>query len=140
MVDKKHFGAVEFGLRFGFALLLVSLTYNASGYSYLHWLLSVFPQLSPLFVLCSVLLIIGWVIFIRATITSLGSLGLVLLCALIAALIWLFVDIGWLSLTNFSVFSWIVVIGLSFILAVGMSWSHIRRRISGQYSVDDIEG
>jgi hypothetical protein len=29
---------------------------------------------------------------------------------------------------------------LSGILAIGVSWSHIRRRITGQVDVDDVEG
>jgi len=29
---------------------------------------------------------------------------------------------------------------MCFILAVGISWSHIRRRITGQVDVDELEG
>jgi len=47
------------------------------------------------------------------------------------------VDLEWLSLDSEGTIAWIVLIILSLILAVGMSWSHIRRRMSGQFDVDE---
>jgi hypothetical protein len=38
-----------------------------------------------------------------------------------------------------STLTWIVLVGLSLLLAVGMSWSHIRRRLTGQVDVDEVE-
>jgi len=38
-----------------------------------------------------------------------------------------------------SAITWLVLLLISLILAVGMSWSHIRRRMTGQFDVDDIE-
>jgi hypothetical protein len=32
-----------------------------------------------------------------------------------------------------------VLFVISALLAVGMTWSHIRRRLSGQFDIDDIE-
>jgi hypothetical protein len=29
---------------------------------------------------------------------------------------------------------------LAGVLAIGMSWSHVRRKLSGQYDTDEIEG
>jgi len=46
---------------------------------------------------------------------------------------------GLLSLDRPSVFTWVVLTMLAAVLATGMSWSHIRRRLSGQLDVDDIE-
>lgn len=130
-----------FGLRFMFALLLVLLTYNPSGYSYSHWLLSALKPLtiSPLLAICAILICIGWVVYLRATMASLGALGLALASVLCACIVWLFVDIGWLSLSNVSALSWLSLFALALLLAVGMSWSHIRRRLSGQVDTDDVE-
>ena len=33
--------------------------------------------------------------------------------------------------------AWVVLVILSLVLATGMSWSHIRRRMSGQFDVDE---
>ncbi|MFL0801367.1 MAG: DUF6524 family protein [Agarilytica sp.] len=124
-----------FSLRFLFACLLVFLSYNPTGYSYLHWF-----SFAPLPVLGGIILVIGWAIYIRATLRSIGIIGLGLLSALLACIIWLFVDIGWLSLQNISVFSWVIELCIVVMLAVGMSWSHVRRRISGQVDTDDVDG
>jgi len=129
----------DFGLRWMLAFVLVSCSYNATGYSITHWLVKIFPGVTPVFAVFACLLIIGWAIFIRATIRSLGTFGLILMSLLVAAIIWLFVDIGLLSLSNLSATSWVANICLTTILAVGISWSHVRRRISGQVDVDDVQ-
>lgn len=128
-----------FLLRFLFALLLVMLTYNPSGYSYVHWLKSSFSDFSPLLGLAGISLIIGWVIYIRATLRSLGLIGLILAALFFSAILWLFIDWGWLNLKNVTVINWVVSILISAILAVGISWSHIRRKISGQVDADDVD-
>ena len=128
-----------FLLRFLFALLLVLLTYNPSGYSYAHWLKESFSNFTPLLAIAGISLIIGWVIYIRATLRSLGLIGLILAGLFFATIIWLFIDWGWLSLDNVNAVSWVILILLSAVLAVGISWSHIRRKISGQVDADDVD-
>jgi len=126
-------------LRFGFALLLVLLTFNPTGYSYAHWLSHVFPQVTPPVVLAGLVLLAGWIVFVRATMRSLGVGGVMLALLVAAALIWLFVWWGWIELKNSGVMTWIGLVIASIVLAIGMSWSHIRRRLSGQADVDEIE-
>ena len=128
-----------FCLRFLLALLLVAASYNPSGYSYLHWLIKIFPSITPLIALAGVSLLIGWVIYLRATLRSLGPVGLGLLAALLGCLVWLMIDLKWLSLNNISALSWIAIILMAMVLAIGISWSHIRRRLSGQVDTDDVE-
>lgn len=130
-------------LRFVFALILVLLSYNPSGYSYFHWLYSIMTDgaqhFTPYVVIAGILLLIGWGIYIKATLNSLGFVGIVILAALFASLIWLFIYWGWLSVTNISAMVWVVEILLSALLCVGMCWSHFTRRMSGQVDVDEIE-
>ena len=38
-----------------------------------------------------------------------------------------------------NVLQYIVLIMVSLVLATGMSWSHIRRRLTGQLDVDDVD-
>ena len=128
-----------FLLRFLFALLLVLLTYNPSGYSYAHWLEKSFSEFGPLLAISGITLIIGWGIYVRATLRSLGLVGLILAGLFFAAIIWLFIDWGWLSLDNVNAVSWVILVLLSAVLAVGISWSHIRRKISGQVDADDVD-
>lgn len=133
----------SFYLRLVFALLLVFLTYNPSGYSFYHWAKNaLFGDafiLSPPFALSAIVLTIGWTVYIRATLNSLGGFGLTLAFLFFAIIIWWIIDLGLLSIDSFSILTYIALFLLSAILATGMSWSHIRRRISGQVDVDDIE-
>ena len=128
-----------FLLRFLFALLLVMLTYNPSGYSYTHWLQNSFSEFGPLLGIAGISLIIGWVIYLRATLRSLGLIGLTLASLFFAAILWLLIDWGWLGLDNVTVMNWVILTLISAVLAVGISWSHIRRKISGQVDADDVD-
>ncbi|MFT7127329.1 MAG: hypothetical protein ACI9HX_001006 [Pseudoalteromonas tetraodonis] len=75
----------------------------------------------------------------RATLRSLGSLGLGLACALFAAVVWALVYYQAISLGTNKVFQDILLACVTGILALGMSWSHIRRGLSGQVDTDDVE-
>lgn len=128
-----------FLLRFGFALLLVFITYNPSGYSYTHWLKNGISHFSPALGIAGISLIIGWVIYLRATLRSLGLIGLILATLFFAMIIWLLVDWGWIGLNNVSAMSWVILFLISAVLAVGISWSHIRRKLTGQVDSDDVD-
>ncbi len=136
--------ATEFNIgsfigRWAFAAILVFGTYNPTQYSYTGWVFAEGTSLGPLVALAGVALLIAWIIFLRATFLSMGWLGIILGAALFGCVIWLFFDLGWLDLDSPSEISWVVLVFLSLILAAGMSWSHIRRRLTGQFDVDDIE-
>jgi hypothetical protein len=136
-VDK--FSLSGFLLRAAFALALVLLTFNPSGYSFVHMLEHGFPQITPLEAVLGVVLLIGWFVYLGATLRSIGVLGMALAVALFAALIWLIVSWGWITLSDRSVIAWISLVVLALVLAVGMSWSHLYLRWSGQATVDDTE-
>jgi hypothetical protein len=137
MLDK--FSTTSFLLRAAFALALVLLTYNPSGYSYVHLLQDGCPKITPLEAVAGILLLIGWFVFLGATLRSIGVPGMLLALALFAALIWLIVSWGWVTLADTGAIVWIGLVILALILAVGMSWSHLYQRWSGQATVDDVE-
>lgn len=126
-------------LRFLFALLLVLLSYNPSGYSYFHWVHNSLSHITPYVVIAGIVLLIGWGIYIKATLNSLGLIGIIALAALFGCLVWLFIYWGFLSVTDISAMAWVIEILLAAMLAVGMCWSHFTRRMSGQVDVDEIE-
>ena len=66
-------------------------------------------------------------ICLRLTLRSMGGLGLLLANALVAAFFWLIADWGWLPVDNVAAISWIGLVSVALILAIGMSWSHLRR-------------
>ncbi len=124
--------------RWALALIVVLGTFNPTEYSYFNWAMSSEGSL-PLEVLVGIVLLIVMVIYLRATWFSIGPLGLILAGAFFAALIWVLVDFGLLALGQGSVFTWITLVILSLILAIGISFSLFRRHISGQVDVDDVE-
>lgn len=125
--------------RFLFALVVVLGTYNPTGHSYFQWGIMHMRPFDPVKVVVGILLIIGWVIFVRASLRSLGGLGLILISALCAALLWLVIDWGMINKDSITAVTYSVLIIISIILTVGMTWSHIRRRLTGQVDVDEAE-
>jgi hypothetical protein len=135
----QSFGFTSFLLRWLFAAALVFGTYNPTSFSYIGWLLSENFQFGPLPALVGVAILIAWIVYLRATFNSLGWLGLSLGAALFGCMIWLFIDLGLLSTESTGALTWLALLLVSLLLATGMSWSHIRRRLSGQLDVDDVE-
>ncbi len=126
-------------LRIFFATLLVMATYNPTPWSYYDWVKHSFEQFDVLVVVAGVVLLIGWSIYIRATMRALGFFGLFLAFAFFGALLWLIIDYGIISIENVNAVTWVVLIIMSFVLGIGMSWSFIRHRMSGQVTVEDGE-
>jgi hypothetical protein len=133
-----EFTAGGFLARWLFAAALVFGTYNPTEYSYFNWIRT--AEFGPIMALVGIALLIAWIVFLRATMESMGLLGIVLGGALFACLIWWLIDIGVLSVDSTNTLAWIILALLSFILAAGMSWSHIRRRLTGQVDVDEHHG
>jgi hypothetical protein len=128
--------------RFVFALLLVMLTWNPTRYSYVAWLKGQFEQPTgvwPLVALAGVLLLIGWIVYLRATARSLGPVGVVLAAGLSVVVVWILDFYKIVEFGRTQIVAWIVLVLVAAILAVGMSWSHLRRAWAGQVDVDDID-
>lgn len=128
-----------FILRLLFALGLVLATYNPTEYSYFAWVREALGQggLGAIHFFVGVLLIIGWTIYVAASYRSLGPLGLALGAAFFAALVWLLIDFEILTLESAQMVTWVVLVCLGGLLAIGVSWSHIWRRLTGQLEVDE---
>jgi len=133
--------ATGFLLRLIAALVLVLLTYNPSGQSAYHWISTAISSsdFGPLHLLLVGVLLIGWTIYWIATWRALGTLGVVLAGIVLGALIWLLFDIGLLESHSVKAITWISLVCLAIVLAVGVSWSHIWRRITGQINVEDVD-
>ncbi|MGH8565957.1 MAG: DUF6524 family protein [Gammaproteobacteria bacterium] len=139
---------IEYGfgvfVRFLMALVLVYATYNPEGWSYFHWAERAFLGAegsgSPaLLFLAGTVLLIGWVVFLNATRRSLGLVGVVLAVALCSGVIWLFIEWDVVSADNVRALQHLALWVVSAILAVGMSWAHLRQRLTGQVSTDEVD-
>lgn len=132
-----HFTAISVFLRWMVALFGVFATYNPSGYSYYHWVQQGSGHIA-LRVLLGVALVIFYVVYLRATLRSLGPIGIGLATALFGSLVWLLTQWRVVDLTRTDDQA---VAGLAIaasVLGIGMSWSAIRYRISGQYDSEDV--
>jgi hypothetical protein len=121
--------------RIAFAIALVGATYNPSGHSFYHWLLEPPAGITAVKALLGVLLLIGWVICLRTAFVALGRLGVILGAALFAALVWVLVELKFVDISSPSALTWVALIILGAILGLGLSWSLIRARATGQIEV-----
>lgn len=126
-------------LRWLGAFLLLAITFNPTPANFVTWALANWQTQMPLTVFFGLCLTVGYIIYIGATIRSLGGFGMILVAAVFAALVWVLIDWGVLSLTNASVNTWLGILALSVILGIGLSWSILRQWLSGQATVDDVE-
>lgn len=122
-------------VRIVLAVALVLATYNPSGHSFYHWLTEPPAGITAIKVLLGVLLLIGWAVSLRTVHVALGSLGVVLGVALLAALAWVFVEQRWLELDTPSSVAWLALLILGTVLGLGLSWSLMRARLTGQVEV-----
>lgn len=122
------------------AAILVFATYNPEGYSFYHWaiapLLRDVKSFDAVKFLAGTVLLAGWVVYVQATRRSIGWAGALLVTAISAGVIWLLIDRNLVSATSSRGITHVVLIAISIVLGVGMSWSHFSRRISGQADTD----
>lgn len=130
---------IRIALRWLIAFVLLAATYNPTRWNWVSWSMQNYADRLPLIVLSGLILLVGYIIYLRATLRSIGAFGMALVLALVAALLWVLYDFGWLAIDNRNLNLWIGLIALSLVLGVGLSWSHIRRTISGQADMDDVD-
>jgi len=128
-----------FLVRWVCAFLLLAATFNPTEYNYVQWVRSYGGMNVSIAVLAGLVLLIGYIIYLRATLRSIGAFGMILVLAVVGAGLWVLYDLGVLRLDDPSFNVWLGLIALSFVLAIGLSWSIVRRALSGQADVDDVD-
>jgi hypothetical protein len=124
--------------RFLFAFALVVLTWNPSSVNFIRWAINQWSNMPPVVLFVALALVAGWAFFIHATARSLGTLGVILTIGLAGTVLWM-LNRYLVDLTNSTVLAWVLLTLVAAILALGMSWSHLKRRWSGQADVDDVD-
>ena len=130
---------MSFLFRWLFAFGLVAATFNPTDWNYVRWVRVNFGEQLSLAVLLGLLLLIGYIIYLRATLRSFGGIGMFLVTAVLIALIWVLYDFGILDLENRDFVVWLGIFAVSVVLGIGLSWSFVRRALSGQHDVDDAD-
>tara|TARA_R100001369_G_scaffold87319_1_gene122718 strand:- start:373 stop:768 length:396 start_codon:yes stop_codon:yes gene_type:complete len=128
-----------FFIRWLIAFALLAATFNPTEYNYVQWVRSYGGMNVSIAVLTGLILLIGYIIYLRATLRSIGAFGMILILAVVGAGIWVLSDLGVLRLEDPSMNVWLGLGALSFVLAIGLSWSIVRRALSGQADVDDVD-
>ena len=128
-----------FVLRWVFAFVLLAATFNPTEYNYVNWVTRYGDQNLSIAVLVGLVLLIGYIIYLRATLRSIGAFGMALVLAVVGALLWVLYDLGILKLDDQSFLTWLVIAALATVLGIGLSWSHVRRALSGQADMDDVD-
>ena len=119
-----------------FAVALVLLTWNPSGWSYVDWALRDRAAFDAVKAFFGVLLLGGWVFCVRSAWVSLGAVGLVLVGALLATIVWMLVQFGVVEPGSTKTLLWIVLVAVGVVLGTGLSWSKVRQRATGQVETD----
>lgn len=128
-----------FLLRWLFAFVLLAATYNPTEYNFVRWAMGNYQQMLSICVLGGLILLVGYIIYVRANLRSIGLFGMLLVLAVAGTMIWVLFDQGLIDLANPTFNTWLAIVILSLVLAIGLSWSIVRRKLSGQLDVDDVE-
>ncbi|WP_377512695.1 DUF6524 family protein [Octadecabacter sp. R77987] len=128
-----------FVMRWLFAFVLLAASYNPTQWNFVRWASANYQTQLSVTVLFALVLLVGYIIYLRATLRSIGAFGMFLVLAMVAALLWVAYDMGWMSFENPTANTWIGLTAMSLVLGVGLSWSHVRRRLSGQADMDDVD-
>ncbi|MCG6925178.1 MAG: DUF6524 family protein [Acidobacteria bacterium] len=127
-----------FLVRFVSALVLVLATYNPEGLSYYHWVREKGDGPLALKAFVGVLLLIAWVFMLRSARRSLGTVGIILSIALFGTFLWLVLSVADVSPQGSRAFTYLGEIVLAGVLSMGLVWSRLRRRVTGQVDVKDV--
>lgn len=122
-------------VRIVLALVLVLGTFNPTGYSLFHWITSAPVAFTPGKALATLVLAIGWIVCLRTAFISLGKIGLLLGVALLSVLVWFLVDRDVVSLTGSGII-WVSLVVVGVLLGLGLSWSLLRAKATGQIEVN----
>lgn len=134
MAKHTSFSWSFFFLRFLLALVVVFGTYNPSGLSYSHWALADIHSFSIVKALVGLILLGGWGVLLHATYHSLGIVGLIMVTAFFGLLFWLLLS---KLPVNGHMIQYALLLVVSFVLATGVLWSHLYRKLTGQLDIAD---
>lgn len=128
-----------FLIRWALAFILLAATYNPTQWNFMRWGMANYTQMLSVTVLVGLVLLIGYIIYLRATLRSIGLFGMLLVLAVAGTVVWVVFDQGLVNLTDAAINTWLGIAILSLVLAIGLSWSIVRRTVSGQSDVDDVD-
>ena len=88
--------------------------------------------------LAALILLLLHLIYLRATIRSIGPIGIGLITATLGAFAWWLSDLELIDMGNRVVVDLVLLVMFATLMSIGISWSHLRNRLSGQIDSDDV--
>ncbi|BBK38993.1 hypothetical protein STAQ_40710 [Allostella sp. ATCC 35155] len=122
-------------IRFLFSLFFVLATYNPSGVSYFHWVLSASDL--PLKLLVGLILVGVYAILIISTWRMIGWFGVSLVATTCATAGWVLWELGVVDLGSLSAFSTSVLVMLAVVFTAGISYSGAHTRLTGILHIEN---
>jgi hypothetical protein len=123
-----------FFLRWLLAAFLVFGTYNPSGTSYYHWVADT-PELSPTQITAGILLLGLIVAVLRMAFMSTGYFGTTALALTVLMGIVFAAGLGLFEVEDVFFTTYTIELIVSIVVGVGLSWSFIQKRLSGERDV-----
>ena len=114
--------------------LLVFGTYNPSGNSYHHWLMRTETLTIPQ-VFVGIALLIGWVTMARMAFLSIGYFGIAAISLMVLMGITFGVGLGFFGFEDVRITKYLVLFWIALVFGIGISWSFVQKRISGERDV-----
>jgi len=114
--------------------LLVFGTYNPSGNSYHHWLMRTETLTIPQ-VFVGIALFIGWVTMARMAFLSIGYFGVAAISLMVLMGITFGVGLGFFGFEDVRITKYLVLFWIALVFGIGISWSFVQKRISGERDV-----
>jgi hypothetical protein len=125
-------------VRWLMSMFVVFAIFNPSGYSYVHWVLRDADQPWSVKVLAGLLLGSLATTFLLATVRALGFRGIMAASGLLVAATWAMIDLGLLRNLSHSAYLTIALTVIASILTLGLSWSNLTLRVTGQVDSNDV--
>jgi hypothetical protein len=112
--------------------LLVFATWNPTGYSYVSWARHSPWATAPEIATAGALLLALHILFTRIAWLSLGADGVSAALAILVAGLFTLSEFGLVDLWQRQSWVYALLMGFSLVLAIGVTWSLLKRRIVGQ--------
>jgi len=111
-------------------LALVFATWNPTGVNFLAWIDG--PAPIALKASAAALLLLLHILFARITWLSLGGPGLLFLLTMLLTGVFTLSELGWIDLGRGRTWGYVFVTVSSLTLMAGVTWSLMKRRVTGQ--------
>lgn len=116
--------------RWIYAFVLIAVTYNPTSFNYLSWAQLNYENELPMTVFLGLIIGLGYSISLRTIFRAVGWIGSMVLFVLMLTLLWVLDDWGLLAPGNQPMLIWAGILAFSALLAVGLSWDLVRRRVA----------